>query len=178
MDNDNNNIENSNAFSEENDFSVCNKDDDLHEESEIITIIKGIVGAMLGTIPSMLLWIVLGKVGVVAALCGFFMILGELYACDFMTKKSGQMNKETALLICAIVMLVTIYICERMIWAWELSDVLSRSGLTFSDCFLNFKSLLEELEIAADFEASLIQSYIFAILGGAAGASRLFRSSQ
>ena len=167
-----------NAFGEEYHSEIQEQPVEEDGESEAVTIIKGVIGAVLGTIPSMLLWVVLGKVGVVAALCGFFMILGELYACDFMTKKSGQMNMEAALLICAIVMLITIYICERIIWSWELSDMLYQSGLTFSDCFLNFKNLLEDLEIETDFEASLIQSYVFAILGGVAGAVKLFRSNE
>ena len=175
MDNDK---EISNAFSEENPPDISQGPAEKPEESEIVTIIKGIIGAILGTIPSMILWIVLGKVGIVASLCGFFMILGELYACEFMTKKSGQMNKETALVICVIVMAAAIYLCERVIWSWELSDMLNQYEATFSGCFMNFWQLLEDLDIEYDFKASLIQSYIFAAIGGIVGAGRLLKSNR
>ena len=172
----NNNQDVQNEFNEENDFSVYNMADIPHEESGVITIIKVIIGAILGAIPAMLLWVVLGKIGVVAAVCGFLMIFCEMYSCSFMTKKNGNMNPVIAFVICAVVMLIAVYVCERILWAWELSDVLKEYGLTFSDCFTNFKSLIDGFELNADFTEDLIKSYIFAVIGAVAGASRLFKS--
>lgn len=140
-----------------------------HEESAALTVFKGVIGAVIGSVPSMFLWVVLGKAGYVAALSGFFMILGEMYACDFMTRKSRQMNIEAALIICAVVMIAAVYICERIIWSWELTDLLQDDGLTFSACFWNFGILADDLDIKYVFRSSLIRSYIFAALGAVAG---------
>lgn len=150
--------------------------DSERNEMSLITVVKGIIGAILGTLPSVILWIALGKTGYVAAIGGFFMILGEMYICDRMTRKNRDMNIETALVICVIVMAVTVYICERIIWSWELCDLLSPNGPTLIECFLNFKTILTELEITPVFDKSLFQSYIFAALGAIAGIAKIVRS--
>lgn len=145
-------------------------------EMSLITVIKGIIGAILGTLPSVILWIALGKTGYVAAIGGFFMILGEMYICDRMTRKNREMNIETALVICVIVMIVTVYICERIIWSWELCDLIGPNGPTLTECFWNFKAILTELELTPVFDKSLFQSYIFAALGAIAGIVKIVRS--
>lgn len=146
------------------------------DEMSLITVIKGIIGALLGTLPSVMLWVALGKTGYVAAICGFFMILGEMYICDLMTKKNREMNIETALVICVIVMAVTVYNCEKIIWAWDLYDLLGSNGPTLFECFWNFNSFLEDLEITAEFDKSLFQGYIFAVLGASVGIAKIVRS--
>ena len=143
--------------------------DSIHEESAVLTVIKAAAGAVLGSVPSMILWVTLGKAGYVAAIGGFFMITGEMLACGFMTKKSRQMNIETATVICIIVMAAAIYTCERLIWSWELADLLYAEGLTFSDCFLNFGRVAEELDLKYDFRVSLIKSGLFAAIGAIPG---------
>ena len=59
------------------------------EESTLLILGKALLGAMLGAIPAMLLWVVLGKVGYLAAISGFFMMAGEIIACDHFTRKAG-----------------------------------------------------------------------------------------
>lgn len=161
-------------FDEENPAPVTDIRSD-RDESAALTMFKAVIGAILGSVPSMILWIVLGKAGYAAAICGFFMMLGELYACDFITRKSRQMNTEAALLVCVIVMAAAAYLCERVIWSWELADLLYSEGVTFSDCFLNFGSITDDLDIKYDFLASLIKSCVFAAIGAAAACIKLFK---
>ncbi len=139
------------------------------EESAAVSVIKCVIGAVLGSIPSMILMVVLGKVGYLASICGFFMIFGQMYACDFFTRKSTQINVETALVICVIVMAAAVYVCERMIWAWELKDAEASGVASFSYCFLNFGRLAEQLDIEYEFLSALIKSYVFAAIGAVAG---------
>lgn len=156
-------------FDEENPGAVTDIRIIRQDESAALTIFLAVVGAVLGSAPSMLLWVTLGKAGYVAAVAGFFMITGEMLACGFMTKKRRQMNIEAATVICIIVMAAAVYICERLIWSWELADLLYEEGLTFTDCFLNFGRLTEELDIKYDFRLSLVKSGIFAVLGAIPG---------
>ena len=137
------------------------------EQSTAVIIVKAVLGAMLGAIPSMFLWIVLGKVGYLASIAGFFMFLGELVACDFFTKKSGQLNIQTAIVICGIVTLIAVYFCERVVWSWQMMDVFNSAEYSagFFDYFLNFDDLLDYLELNNSFNSSLIKSYIFAAIG-------------
>ncbi len=136
-------------------------------DSTAVILTKAILGAMLGAIPSMFLWIVLGKVGYLASIAGFFMFLGELVACDFFTKKSKQLNLETAIVICGIVTLIAVYLCEKIVWSWQMMDLFNSEEYyaAFFDYFMNFDKLLDELELNNSFNSSLIKSYLFAIIG-------------
>ncbi len=135
------------------------------DEAATITVIKGVIGAFIGTIPSAVLWIVMGKVGYISEMCGFFMIFGEMYICSLMTKKSSDMNIETAIVICIVVTLIMVYVCERAVWSWDICDALSPNGPSVGYCFLHFESLIGDTELSSDFDAELIKSYVIAALG-------------
>ncbi|MBP1561053.1 MAG: hypothetical protein J6C96_07410 [Oscillospiraceae bacterium] len=154
---------------------IIAREDSLGEESTVSVLAKAVLGAMLGAIPAMFLWVVVGKVGYLAAICGFFMFLGEMYACHFFTKKSGQMNIQTAIIICVVVMLIDGYICQRIVWSWELSDFFSSEGyqVGFFECFKNFNKFMEDFGVQGDFTSSLIKSYLFAALGVVASIKKI-----
>ncbi len=139
--------------------------DNEYNESATLTLIKAVFGAFIGTIPSAVLWITMGKVGYISEMCGFFMIFGEMYICSLMTKKSRDMNFETAIVICIIVTLIMVYVCERAVWSWDIYDTLGPAGPSVGYCFLNFESLIMDTELNSDFEAELFKSYIITAMG-------------
>lgn len=135
------------------------------DESATLTIVKAVFGAFIGTIPSAVLWITMGKVGYISEMCGFFMIFGEMYICSLMTKKSHDMNIETAIVICIIVTLIMVYVCERAVWSWNICDALGSAGPSVGYCFLHFENLIMDTELNSDFEAELFKSYIITAMG-------------
>lgn len=139
--------------------------DNEYDESATLTLIKAVFGAFIGTIPSAVLWITMGKVGYISEVCGFFMIFGEMYICSLMTKKSRDMNFETAILICIIVTLIMVYICERAVWSWDIYDALAPAVPSVGYCFLHFENLIMDTELNSDFEAELFKSYIITAMG-------------
>lgn len=142
-----------------------NNTEKISEELAAVTVLKGVIGAFLGTVPSAILWIALGKVGYIGEICGFFMIFGELYMCNSMTRKSNEMNAETAIVICIIVTAVMVYVCERFVWSWDIYDALAPNGPSLTACFLHFEDLKDNMEISGDFTSELVKSYVFAALG-------------
>ena len=147
------------------------------EDSTVVILLKAVLGAVVGAIPGMILWAALSKIGIVAALAGFFMFMGQLIACDRFTQKSKQMNIPVALIICAVIFLGDIYLCERFVWAWEISSAMKETGLEMSlmECFKDFDALMTLLDGKSEFNSSLVMSYLYAILGAAAGAAKLFK---
>ena len=135
------------------------------DEPAALTIIKAVLGAFIGTIPSAVLWITMGKVGYISEMCGFFMIFGEMYICSLMTKKSRDMNIETAIVICIIVTLIMVYVCERAVWSWDIYDALAPAVPSVRYCFLHFENLIMDTELNSDFEAELFKSYIITAMG-------------
>lgn len=148
------------------------------DESTAVTFLKAFLGAVVGSLPAAFLWIVLGKVGYVAAIAGFFMFLGSLTACDKFTSKSRSMNIWAGVVICAVIMIINVYLCERFVWSWEMSDALNEYSegeyyIGIFDCFRNFTEFTALLEVQESFTSSLVRSYIFALLGGVAGIRKL-----
>ena len=150
----------------------------VSEESTAVTLLKAFLGAVVGSLPAVFLWIVLGKAGYVAVIAGFFMFLGSLIACDKFTSKSRNMNIWAGGVICTAVMIINVYLCERFVWSWEMSDALNEySGgeyhIGIFDCFRNFTEFTALLEVQESFASSLAKSYLFALLGGVAGIRKL-----
>lgn len=177
------------------------------DDSQLLPLLKGILGAAIGALPGMLLWIILGKVGFVASACGLLLALGVVFGYTLMTKDSG-LSAGCAVLTCLIIAVLAIYMAERIVWTWEIADMfktfaadvrtelyslypdLSTSEIdslvsdkeinsyireefgftegTFSECFFHFGTLLDKLEVKSDFTGSLMKSYLYAALGGAA----------
>ncbi len=148
------------------------------ENSSAFIIAKAVVGALIGTIPAAILWIALGRIGYVASLCGFFMIFGEMYMCRLLTKNDRDMNMETAVVICIIVTLAAVYLCERAVWSYDLCYALLPECPSVGFCFVHFERLITGTEISADFDSALIRSYIFAAIGAAASSFRALKFGQ
>lgn len=104
------------------------------DESPVITLVKGIIGAIVGALPGMLLWIILGKFGFIASACGLLLTLGIVFGCEKMTEK-GELSFVIKAVICLIVMIAAVYFAERIVWTWALAE-------QFKDFAPRFKSEL------------------------------------
>lgn len=119
----------------ENQTAVYEGYDDLKlysDESSVTTILKGIAGAIIGVLPGMLLWIILGKLGFVASSVGLLMAGGIVFGYTYMTKK-GEVPIAISIVICAVVMIASIYLAERIGWTWELAELFKDELPAFKD---------------------------------------------
>lgn len=141
---------------------------------KLLIFVKALIGAMLGAVPAMLLWAVLHKPGIIfSSVCGFIMLLGEIIVCERVMRKSGKLNTGAMLVICAVIAAADIYLCERFVFACQLSDYLHTYGDLLSadlkECFMNFDRELVLFQSRGYFILSLALSYFFAVLGGILG---------
>ena len=95
------------------------------EESIVLNILKGILGACIGCIPGFLLWILIGRVGFIASICGMVLAIGALAGCWFFTK-DDDLSPVVIGAITVCVILFTIYLAEKIVWCWELSDLFQK----------------------------------------------------
>lgn len=109
-------------------------------ESTVTTAIKGIIGAVGGAVPGMALWILLGKIGIVASLCGLVLAAGIVLGYEFMTKK-GELPLKFGAVLCLVVLLITIYLSQKIVWTWVLADAFQSVLPTMRD------RLLEQAEL-------------------------------
>lgn len=178
-------------------------------ESPVITALKGLVGAVIGAIPGMLIWIILGKVGFVFSAVGILIGFGILMGYGVMVKDTDALPIWLMLVIFFVVFAIAMILSEKIVWTWELADtfkeylptyrediitgVLAESDMTraevesiltdelftefveenfgvkegtFGECFSNFSTLLENLDMKGKYIASLAKSSLFGIIGG------------
>lgn len=182
---------------------------DNYGESPVITALKGLVGAVIGAIPGMLIWIILGKVGFVFSGIGLLIGLGIFIGYGIMVKNADALPIWLMFVIFFVVFAIAMILSEKIVWTWELADtfkeylptyrediitgVLAESDMTraevesiltdelftefveenfgvkegtFSECFSNFSTLLENLDMKGKYIASLAKSSLFGIIGG------------
>ena len=94
-------------------------------DSVVLEAVKGLIGAMIGAIPGVLLWIVIGRIGFVAAICGAILAAGVVAGYTFMTKDS-IIPQVWGLVICLSVVVIAVYFSERVVWSWELADYFAK----------------------------------------------------
>lgn len=181
---------------------------DNYGESKVVTALKGLLGAVIGAIPGMLIWIILGKIGFVFSAVGILIGLGIIMGFAFFTK-NADVPLWLMLVIFFGVFAVSMILSEKIVWTWELTETfkeylptyrediitgaLAESDMTraeveniltdelfteiveenfgikegtFGECFSNFSTLLENLDMKGKYIASLAQSSLFGIIGG------------
>ncbi len=130
---------------------------------ELADIVKGLIGALIGALPGFLLWILVGRIGVVAAACGAVLAAGSYKGYSIATK-NVLIPEEKGLLVCFVVVLIAVFFAEKISWCWTIAD---GTGFSFGYIYSNFGELLELANSKGSFILSLIISYAFAIGGGA-----------
>lgn len=92
-----------------------------NEKSLVMEILMAVLGAVVGALPGVILWILLGKVGFIAAICGSLLASGSIAGYTFMTKNSSLPDKY-GVIICLAVIIISIFMAQKVVWCWELAD--------------------------------------------------------
>lgn len=131
---------------------------------------RTILGAILGSLPGILLWIILGSFGITWALVGTVIAIGILFGFE---KFGGTLDKA-GIIICIVTLLVAIFIGEYMSWAMVFYSELKENDFTLTDCTFHLMSLLDLAEAKGSFFWSVAKGYLFGI-GGAFGILKKLR---
>ena len=177
----------------------------VKEKSIVESILKGILGACIGAIPGFLLWILIGKIGFIASICGMLLAVGAVGGCIFATK-DDELSPTAIGIICVCVIVFTIYLAEKIVWCWAMSDefqkvrqelymygdgfgleksevdriIKDEYGFTegsFGDFFSNFGKTLDNLEMKTRYYKHMAECYGIAALGGVAFLAKLFKTN-
>ncbi|NLT08112.1 MAG: hypothetical protein GXY08_01220 [Ruminococcus sp.] len=124
------------------------------KETWIVTFLKGIMGALVGALPGMIVWVVLGKFRIRAAIVGFFLAAGAVKGYSLFTRKR-RMPVVIGFFICTGIIAGTVYLAQRLTLSWLMTDsfeeAISVMRLTVT------QQIKEENPEVPD---SVIQSYI------------------
>lgn len=134
----------------------------LTAEKRAFPVLPGIVGALLGSIPGILLWIILGQVGFIAGICGWLMIRGAIFG---YTKLAGGIDRRGEVLSTIVALLMPIVseylgIAVSVYRSFHESD-----GVTVAQALNSVPLYLGEPDVIQGVIFSLIIGYVLIAIG-------------
>ena len=82
--------------------------------------LNGLLGAFLGSLPGMTVWIILGKFGIRAMILGFFLAAGTVWGYGRMTRKT-PLWRGWGIIICTFIMISSVYLAQKITWTWGIT---------------------------------------------------------
>lgn len=125
-------------------------------------VIPGIVGAFLGSLVGVAMWIVVYNLGYIAGLSGAVMVICSMMA----YKKFGKCLDLKGIIICVVLCIGMIYISQRLSLSIELYKEFNDYGydVSFFDCYKNMFDVLDAADNKSAFWGDLGMGYaLFAL---------------
>lgn len=128
-------------------------------------IIKPVLGAIIGSIPGLILWIIVGCLGYKVALLGLLIGAGIIFGYE---KMGGYVVSAAGVITCIAVMIVTVYLGAHFVWAISLKSALSEldvDNISLGFCVTHLYSFLDLTGLRLRFVIDLLLDYVFAGIG-------------
>ena len=120
----------------------------------------GTIGALVGSLLGVFAIVVLGQIGYVAIVSGIVMGFGTFVG---YAKLGGSMDLK-GIIISVLIMIVMIYIGNRINWA--LYIIRAIPDVSFTKAFFNLGTVIRKsAEFASKYYQSLLMDYIFCAIG-------------
>lgn len=164
-------------------FTICNDcrgriEEALvnHQEQKLSqksNLAAGLVGAFLGSLIGGVLWILIYKLGYIAGIAGAVTGICAMKGYEML----GKHLDRKGVIGSVIIMVITIFLANKIAWSWEAYDALKTYGWTFSECFRNLGYILEESEITGGYYADLFVGYALTLVCTFRSIIQAFKSS-
>lgn len=125
-----------------------------------INLVKGIIGALVGLIPGMLIWFILFNIGLNGVISSFFMGLGSFIGFRLM----GRRIDKNGAIASFIVVILGIWITNRICSALELYNIFN-GYYSFGKCFFSLMSALKISGTVANYFLNIFLGIIISIFG-------------
>jgi len=138
--------------------------------SENDNILLGVIGAILGSIPGLLVWLLLSKLGVIAAISGIILISGTLLGYKLFAKQISTFG----FIFCIVLVLFMVYFATKLSWCIEIYSE-CKDFLTFKECFSEFSLLLKSADCTGSFIKDILMGYLITAISAGAAFKKLLR---
>ena len=120
-------------------------------------IFLGIVGAIVGSIPGCLFWLILGKIGFIAGIAGFVIMLGAMFCYG---KLGGDMDTK-GIISCIVVTCIAILFANLLDYAIEIYGYVKSEGIEigFGEVLFKTPLIIKEGGMAGGFVLNLLIGY-------------------
>ena len=138
--------------------------------------VLGVIGAILGSMIGCSLWLIIYKLGYIASIAGAAMGICAMKGYGLFGKKLDRKG----VIVSAIVMLIMVFLSNRLALSWEVYDALNGYGFptSFADIFINLGDLIKELNLTSDYYTDLVVGYALTIFCSASSICEAFSYSD
>ncbi|HML68069.1 MAG TPA: hypothetical protein PKA81_06680 [Clostridia bacterium] len=134
----------------------------LSAEKSSYPVLPGLIGALLGSIPGVLAWVILGQVGFIAGICGWLMIRGAIFG---YTKLAGGIDRRGEILSTIVALMMPIA-SEYLGLAVSIYRNFHESyGVTVGEAIRSVPLYLAEPDVLKGIILSLIIGYVLIAIG-------------
>ena len=126
-------------------------------DEEMTNPVLGFVGAVIGSLPGCVLWLILGRVGFIAGIAGFAIMMGAM----FLYRKFGGGLEKGGMIICAVVTVIMIFATNCADYAISVYKLFTDAGYVVSagDVVMMLPSIITDSEIIGGFILNLLIGY-------------------
>lgn len=138
-------------------------------------IVKPILGAVIGCIPGLIVWTIVGYFGYKWALLGLLIGAGIFFGYE---KMGGYVASAAGIITCIAVLIIAVYVGAHFIWAMSLKSALAESGfgkVSLGFCITRLYPFLELIGMKGRFFLDLFLDYLFAGIGAFGLLRKAFR---
>lgn len=126
------------------------------------SMVKGLIGAFLGSLIGVVLWVVIYQMGYISSIAGIVMVVCAIKGYSLFGGKSSVVGIILVVLICVGM----IYLAQSVSLAIEINKELgSVYDMSFFDAYKSIPVFLEEPEISSAFYKDLLIGYVFMAIG-------------
>lgn len=136
-------------------------------------LIPGLVGAFLGSLIGAALWVAIYKLGYIAGIAGAVTGICAMKGYEML----GRFLDKKGVVGSVIIMVITIYLANKLAWSWEAYDALKDYGYTFADSYRGLGEILNETDLTAGYYGDLAIGYILTLVCSFRSIINAFRAS-
>ncbi len=139
-------------------------------------VLPGLIGALLGSLVGVALWVVIYRLGYIAGIAGAVMVIMAMKGYE---KFGGSLDTK-GILLSSLISIVMIFISNKIAWTLEAYIAFSGEGYqaSFFELYRNLFPLLKELDITAEFYGDLAIGYFLFLLAGAGTIVNALRAAR
>lgn len=137
-------------------------------------LIPGLVGAFLGTLIGVALWILLSRLGIIAGVAGLVMGVCAMKGYELMGK---QLDRK-GVISCIVLLIVMIYFSNKLAWSIDGYLALKEYDWTFGEVFQNLSIILAESDLTGSYFRDLGLGFLLTAAASFSSIINAFRASN
>ena len=138
-------------------------------------LLLGLIGAVIGAVPGVVLWLLIYRLGYIAAVCGLLLAFGAVKGYSILGKRLDKKGTVVSVIVSVVMLTAALMLC----YGWALYDVFGPEGFSFLDCILAVPTTLAVYpEILASFVGEFIIGLLLTGVGSFASVKRLYQQAN